>query len=241
MTQLMKKSIVLIALLIVTSTIHAQKRIKGNGNITTINRTTTGYDTVSFSGPFDYILVSGTEGNIQIEGEENLLQYVITDVSNGNLSVKTRNNINLQTSKNQTITVIVPFEQISAASLTGSGDLWNESIISTSHFTTSIIGSGDVKLNVEATQIDGSVQGSGDLVIMGKTNILKVKVNGSGDFKGFDLEADDVDVSVNGSGDAKITCNGHLKARVSGSGDIKYKGNPKTEDTKVAGSGSIGK
>ena len=237
----MKKSIVLIALLFVASTINAQKRIKGNGNITTITRTTSGYDTVNFSGPFDYILVSGTEGNIKIEGEENLLQYIITDVKNGNLSVKTRNNINLQTSKNQNITVIVPFEQINAASLTGSGDLWNESIISTSHFTTSIIGSGDVKLNVQATQIDASVQGSGDLVVIGKTNNLKVKVNGSGDFKGFDLEADDVEVSVNGSGDAKITCNGHLKARVSGSGDIKYKGNPKTEDTKIAGSGSIGK
>lgn len=66
-----------------------------------------------------------------------------------------------------------------------------------------------------------------------------MNVTGSGDYKGFDLVANDVDVSVNGSGDAKVVCNGHFKARVSGSGSISYSGHPKTEDSKVAGSGSI--
>jgi len=46
---------------------------------------------------------------------------------------------------------------------------------------------------------------------------------------------------VAGSGDIRIYCNGVLKARVAGSGDIKYKGNPSKEDTKVAGSGDITK
>ncbi len=235
----MKKSIILIAVLLFASSIQAQKRIKGNGNITSINRTTSEYNTVNFAGSFDYILVSGKEGNIKIEGEENLLQYIITEVKNGNLTVTTQKNINLQTSNNKTIKITVPFEEITAATLAGSGDLWNESLISTPNFTTTLTGSGDVKLEIKANTINASVQGSGDLVLQGKTDTLKVSVIGSGDFKGFDLEATDVDVSVNGSGDAKINCHGHLQARVNGSGDIQYKGNPKTEDSKVAGSGNI--
>ena len=71
----MKKSIVLIAVLLVVNTIHAQKRIKGNGNMTAITRATSNYNTVSFAGSFDYVLISGKEGKIKIEGEENLLQY----------------------------------------------------------------------------------------------------------------------------------------------------------------------
>ena len=237
----MKKSILFVAALLLATTIQAQKKIKGNGNVTTINRTTSNYDAVSFAGSFDYILVSGTEGKIKIEGEENLLPYIITEVKNGTLNVKTQNRINLQTSRNKTIKITVPFEDINTVSLAGSGDVWNENTISVPHFKTSITGSGDIVLDVEASSVEASVTGSGDLTLKGKTNRLEVSVTGSGDYKGFDLMANDVDVSVNGSGDAKVVCNGNLKARVSGSGDIKYAGNPKTEDIKVAGSGSIRK
>ena len=79
------------------------------------------------------------------------------------------------------------------------------------------------------------------LTVLLSSNKLEASVTGSGDFYGFDLEVNDTDVSVTGSGDAKVVCNVNLKARVTGSGDIMYKGNPKTEDTKVAGSGSIKK
>lgn len=235
----MKKSIVLIAILLVASTIQAQKKIKGNGNITSITRTTSNYNTVNFAGSFDYVLVAGSEGKITIEGEENLLQYIITEVKNGNLSVKTQNNTSLQTSKRRTIKITVPFEDISAVSLAGSGDVWNESLIATNRFKVAVAGSGDVKLNLEVSSLDASVTGSGELELTGKTNSLNLSVSGSGDFKGYNLEANDVNVSVTGSGEAKVFCNGHLKARVTGSGDINYKGNPKTEDSKVAGSGSI--
>lgn len=235
----MKKSSLLIAVLLVVNTIHAQKRIKGNGNMTSITRTTSDYNTVSFAGSFDYVLVSGKEGKIKIEGEENLLQYIFTEVKNGHLKIKTENRISLQTSRNKTIKITVPFEDINAVSLAGSGDLWSENLIRTPNFKVSVAGSGDAKLEIDATSIDASIAGSGELALKGKTNRLDVSVTGSGEYKGYDLDANDVDVSVSGSGDAKIVCHGHLKARVAGSGDIKYKGNAKTEDSKVAGSGSI--
>ena len=235
----MKKSIILIAALLLASAIHAQKRIKGNGTIIAINRTTSEYHTVNFAGPFDYILISGKEGNIQIEGEENLLHYIITEVKNGTLSIRTENNISLQTSRNKTIKIRVPFEDISTVSLSGSGDVWSESIISTTQFKVSVAGSGNAKLKVDATSVEALVTGSGEIDLKGKTNTLKVFVSGSGEYEGYELAATDVDVSVTGSGDAKITCNGHLKARVTGSGEIKYKGKPKTEDSKVLGSGRI--
>lgn len=235
----MKNSILLVAALLIISTIQAQKKIKGNGQITAITRSTSDYDAVKFAGSFDYVLVSGKEGEIEIEGEENLLQYIITEVKNGTLSVTTQNKISLQPSRNQTITITVPFEKISAVSLAGSGDVWNENPISATHFKAAIAGSGDVKLEVTATSIDATVTGSGDLDLKGQTNSLKASVTGSGDYNGFNLIANDVEVSVNGSGDAEVVCNGSLIARVSGSGDIKYRGNPKTEDSKVAGSGSI--
>ncbi len=239
----MKKITLIAVAFLFVSTANAQwwggKKIKGNGNMTKITRTTSDYNGISCAGSFDYILVSGDEGNITIEGEENLLEYIITEVKDGKLKVKTKNNVNLRTSFNKTIKITIPFKDIEHVSLAGSGDLWNEDTITANNLKVSLAGAGDVILDVETSYIKGSLAGSGDLTLKGKTNDLDVRLAGSGDIHGFSLQANHTDVSLAGSGDIEIVSNESLKARVSGSGDIEYKGNPSKEDTKVAGSGSI--
>ena len=239
----MKKLTLIAVALLFASTANAQwwggKKIKGNGNMTKITRTTSDYDGIKCAGSFDYILVAGNEGNITIEGEENLLEYIITEVKDGKLKVKTKNNINLKTSFNKTIKITIPFKDINQVSLSGSGDLWNEDTITSNNLKVSLAGAGDVVLNVEASSLKGSLSGSGDITLKGSTNDLDVSLAGSGDIHGFGLQANHTDVSLAGSGDIKIVSNKSLKARVAGSGDIEYKGNPDKEDTKVSGSGSI--
>ncbi|MCB0382156.1 MAG: DUF2807 domain-containing protein [Psychroserpens sp.] len=236
----MKTSILLTALLFCISFGHAgNKNIKGNGNMTSITRSTSDYDAIACAGQFDYILVAGTEGKITLEGESNLLEYIITEVKDNKLVIRTENNINLKPSNNKPVRITIPFKDISKVSLSGSGDLWNKDVITATNFEVALSGSGDIVLNIQASYTEGKIAGSGDLTLKGNTNKLDAKVAGSGDFHGFDLQANHTDVAVAGSGDAEVVCHESLKARVAGSGDIKYRGQPKTEDTKVAGSGSI--
>ncbi len=242
-TSIKNQTVLVFICLLFASTSYAQwnKSIKGNGKMTTVTRTTSDYDGINCAGSFDFILVEGTEGKITIEGEENLIEYVVTEVKNGALVVKAKNDVNLKSSKNKTIKITIPFKDIEKVSLAGSGDLWNEEVLTSNDIDISLAGSGDVVLNIKASNVKASITGSGDITLKGLTNALKASVTGSGDFHGFDLQANNTDVSVTGSGDAKVVCNENLKARVTGSGDISYKGNPKTEDTNVAGSGSIKK
>ena len=216
-----------------------KKGIKGNGNVTTVTRTTSDYDGIKCAGFMDFKLVEGNEGKITIEGESNLLEHIVTEVKNGKLVVKVAKGKNLKPSNNEPIIVTVPYKDISSVSLAGSGDVWNEGTISASNLSVSLAGSGDIILNVQTSKVKGSVAGSGDLTLKGKTTDLDASVAGSGDFHGFGLDATNTTVSVAGSGDADVVCNGVLKARVAGSGDIEYRGNPTKEDTKVVGSGSI--
>ncbi len=215
------------------------EKIKGNGKVTTITRTTTDYDGISCAGSFDYILVAGIEGKITIEGEENLLKYIVTEVKDNKLIVKTEKHINLRPSLNKTIKITIPFKDIDNVSLAGSGDLTNTGPITATDLKVSLAGSGDMVLTIETTSVKGSIAGSGDLTLKGNTNNLEANVAGSGDFHGFNLQANNTDVSIAGSGNAEVVSKESLKARIAGSGDIEYKGNPKKEDSKVAGSGSI--
>lgn len=239
----MNKSILLIVALMFATVSHAQwwggKKVKGNGNMTTETRNTGDYDGVKCAGSMDYILVAGTEGKIKLEGESNLLEYIITEIKGNDLIIKVEKGMNLSPSWNKTIKVTIPFKDISSVSLAGSGDLWSEDKITASNFNVSLAGSGDMTLNIEATSVEGSLAGSGDITLKGITNDLSLRLAGSGDIHAFGLQANHTEASIAGSGDIEVVSNQSLKARVSGSGDIEYKGNPSKEDTKVSGSGKI--
>lgn len=237
----MKKTIILIGLFVLSAASCAQNKIKGNGNMTTKKVSTSNYDKISIAGFYDVDLVAGNEGDITIEGEENLLPHVSIEVENGILKIATEKGKRLSPSIGKGILVKVPFESLEGVSIAGSGDVNSKSTIKATHFEARITGSGDMKLDLDAASVDAAVTGSGDMKLKGTATDFTCKVTGSGDIDAFSLESKKVDTSVSGSGNCKVFCSEFLEARVTGSGDIDYKGDPKKKDTKVSGSGSISK
>lgn len=241
----MKRISLLILSLVLAGSVQAQwggKKIKGNGKMVTEERQVGEFEEVALSGWFNVELVDGKEGEITIRGEENLLEYLVTEVDKGVLQIKEEKGYNLKPSSwKDGIRITVAVATISGVSLSGSGDLESSTILVTDEFDASLSGSGDVNIEVEADEVEARLSGSGDLEIAGKTKSLEVRVSGSGDVDAADLEAKEVDVVVSGSADVQVYATDYLKARVSGSGDVTYKGNPKKRDTKVSGSGEVTK
>jgi hypothetical protein len=210
--------------------------------MTTIERTTGDYDYIGVSGFFDVDLVSGNEGEITLKGESNLLEHIVTEVKNGKLNIKVEKGYNLRPSNwKDGIHITVPVERIDGVALSGSGDIVGKTKIKTDDFKTSMSGSGDITLDIEAETVSTSMSGSGDIRLSGKTNNFDATISGSGDIAAYKLEADNVEATVSGSANIEVTANKMLKARVSGSGDIDYRGNPEKVDTKTSGSGDITK
>lgn len=240
----MKKIATLGLVVLFTVSCSAQwgKRIKGNGNVVTVERSTGDYDAIAISGWFDVDLVGGNEGEISLKGEENLLEHIITEVKDGKLVIKVEKGLNLKPSTwKDGIRITVPVESIDAISLSGSGDIVGKTTIKTDNFKTAMSGSGDITLTIESRTLEATMSGSGDIMLSGSTSDFEATISGSGDIKAYELEADHVNATVSGSADIKVTANKSLKARVSGSGDIHYKGNPEKVDTKTSGSGDITK
>lgn len=243
----MKKSIKLsvFAILFATSLSNAQswmgEKIKGNGNQKTENRSTADYDEVKLQGYFDVDLIAGKEGNISVQAEENLLPYIKVEVEGNVLKIYQEKGKNLQVSRGNKILITVPFDKISAVNLSGSGDINTKNQIKTEKFTATLSGSGDLNIDVDASEVEAKLSGSGDVRLKGKSDKLVAKISGSGDISASDLMTKDVEAGISGSGDIKVNCTENLNARVSGSGDIFYSGDPKSKDTKVSGSGNIKK
>ncbi len=242
----MKKAIILLYLVFMgTTTMNAQwwgsKKVNGNGNMVTDTRSTSSYDEIALVGSIDVRIVSGKEGELKVEAESNLQEYILTEVKDGKLKISVEKDVSLNPSRNMSILVTVPVETISSLSVTGSGDVSNSGVLKANEFKVGVTGSGDINLTIEAKELWGSITGSGDIKLNGKAEDFSCKVTGSGDFMAYNLNAKNVEAAVSGSGDIQVSASQSLKARVSGSGDISYKGNPEKQDFKTSGSGDISK
>lgn len=237
----MKKIILIAVAFIFSINVNAQwwgsKKVKGNGNVVTKTRSVGEYDQIGVGGSFDVKLVAGTEGKLTIKMDENLFEYLITEVDGDKLKIKWKKGTNVY-SKNKLL-ITVPFKDISSVSLAGSGDVYSEDVIKADDFESSLAGSGDLKLKVDANHVKSSIAGSGDIYLQGRTNSVKTSIAGSGDVDAYELSSKEAVVSIAGSGGVKISVSDMLKARISGSGNIYYKGNPDKQDVKVSGSGSV--
>ncbi|WP_316632522.1 head GIN domain-containing protein [uncultured Flavobacterium sp.] len=217
------------------------EKIKGNGKIVTETRTTSDYDAIKVSGFFDVNLVAGKEGKITIKGEENIVAAIVVEVEDNTLKIYTKKNLNLRPSMGKKIELTIPFEKISELNLSGSGDIQSKDPIKNDKFLARLSGSGNFNLDVDSNSLELNLSGSGNVRLKGTADNFTTKLSGSGDIDAAGLKSKNVDVNVSGSGNSHVNCNESLTARVSGSGDIKYSGNPEKRDVKVSGSGNISK
>jgi len=238
----MRSIIGVLAFLIISSTLNAQifsKKIKGNGTIKTETRKVSNYDKISVAGSFDVKLIKGMEGSITVKADENLMEYIVTEVKNGNLKIRIKKDFNIST--NKTILVTVPFETINAISLAGSGDVYSEDTIDSSDLKLSLAGSGNLNLNVSSKNLSSNIAGSGNMTLNGNSNEFYCNIAGSGNVNGDELKALVATVKIAGSGNVKINAVNEIHGKNVGSGNIYYSGNPSVEKISSVGSGSIKK
>jgi len=124
--------------------------------------------------------------------------------------------------------------------VSGSGNVVMPHPVRVGAYTISVSGSGNLNAgNLVCSKISGSISGSGNFNLAGEADEAKFSISGSGNINALDFEVKKMDVSVSGSGNINTYVSEALKVRVSGSGDVKYKGNPTSLHIDSSGSGSV--
>jgi len=215
------------------------RTVRGNGDLTTDDRSHTDFKGVKTAGAFDLYVTQGSSYDVKIEAEENLMEYIVTEVNDHVLVVKVKSGINLRPRKDIKIFVTAPaFRQLSIA---GSGDIVaEEELRSDATVSFSIAGSGDISVrSVYAPGVKVKIAGSGNVKISGETRSAEYRIAGSGDIKCPDLKAENAEVHIAGSGGVWLFASQSLDVHIAGGGDVYYKGNPLNVKKKIAGSGNL--
>lgn len=235
----MRKIIYLPLLLLLLSSCFniGGRRVRGNGNLGTQTRNTGAFEGIRVLGGMDVVLRSGSDYAVKVEADENLLNYILTDKDGDALVIKTRNGYNLNPRAGMKVYITAP--SLEAIKITGSGSVLSQSKVSaTNKLDIDVTGSGDVKLDVAAPEVEAEATGSGNIILSGMTRSFKGEINGSGELRCFGLLSENTDVDISGSGSAQVYASKRLDVRISGSGDVAYKGAP-TINQRISGSGDI--
>jgi hypothetical protein len=235
----MRKINLLLLFLILFSSCHFMggRRVRGNGNLGTQNRSTGAFNGIRVQGGMDVVLTSGPDHAVKVEADENLLNYILTDRDGDALVIRTRNGYNLNPRAGMKVYITAP--ALEAITITGSGTVVsNEKLAAARKLDINVTGSGDVKLEVNAPEVEAEATGSGNIILTGATRSFKAEINGSGEVKCFGLMSENTGVKISGSGSAEVFASKQLDVRISGSGDVAYKGSPRINQH-ISGSGDV--
>jgi hypothetical protein len=233
--------------------------ITGSGHVATDKRAVSGFDRVELTITGDLIITQGDEESLEIEAEDNLLDYIDTTVHGDTLVIGRKEERLIQLFQpTRPIRYHLIMKDIHGVAVSGSGSASAERIetddlgidisgsgdiiidtLKAGALTLDISGSGDVTMHdVTADKIDANIGGAGTCKLSGKVSDQKVVVKGTGDYKAADMESQTADIRVTGSGSSHVWVTESLTVNISGSGDTVYTGDAKLS-MKVTGSGEV--
>ena len=99
-------------------------------------------------------------------------------------------------------------------------------------------GSGDIELSGTTTDQFIKFSGTGNIKFSGTTTNQNINLSGTGQYNAYNLESQNALIKLSGSGSVYVNVQKDLSYKLSGVGDICYKGNPTVKGSK-SGIGKI--
>jgi hypothetical protein len=195
--------------------INVFSKIKGSGNIKTEKREVSDFSNVKAGGAITVEITAQKEFAVEVEADDNLLEYVKTEVKGDTLKIYSEGNI----STRNPIRVRIAMPSIESFDVSGasSGSLTN--------------------VKNESLTIDAS--GASKIKVEGEAKVLNVDLSGASHLDAENLKAENVTVDASGASSATVVASDEINADASGASNIRYVGEPKNVRKNSSGASSV--
>lgn len=191
-------------------------QVRGSGNRQREERKVAAFTSIVTDGAFDISVVSQKEYALEVEGDDNILPMVGTDVSGNVLHIKNKSGYSVS----QPIKITISVPNLEAVTSNGAGR---------------------IKItNLKNDRFELDVNGAPAVEASGETKFLKIKANGAGNLDTHRLRATRADVNSNGVTQVDLYAREQLDVVVSGPSNVTYDGDPAVNQ-KISGPGTIQK
>jgi len=212
-----------------------ERCVEGEGEVTTEKLSVENFTKLDVEVGAVVVLLKG-EPSVTIEAQPNILKLITPTVKRGTLHVRSTACLNQGTPIKITITSPI-YEEIS---LEGKVSLSSVNLITVKDLKIDAQGDCHIKLNVFVNNLKVDMVGNCLLELTGNCQEGEVELTGSCVLDGFGFNASIMTVELEGTGKASVSVLNKLRARVTGSGEILYSGDPQV-DVKIDGNGKVTK
>ena len=140
---------------------------------------------------------------------------------------------------NPTMKVYVSMKNIAELQVNSNGKIVSENSIAADNIVLGLAGNGSMDIDLKGNTVKAEVTGNGNMTIRGYATTIEATVSGPGTINGFNCPLDNAKVKVSGSGLCQLNVTQNIDALVLGNGQIKHKGNTRTAQKKIYGSGVV--
>ena len=190
--------------------------IKGSGKRETEKRQIAAFTSITTEGAFNIEVTCQKDQGLEVEADDNVLEYISTEVSNNVLRLKNTKGYSV----NEPVKIKISVPNLEGLSVSGAG-------------TIQIKG-----MNNEKFEIDSN--GAPSIAVSGTTKLIDINTNGAGKIDTHNLRASRGVVESNGVSRVDLYVADQLDVTVSGPSSVFYQGDPVVKKN-VNGPGKVEK
>ncbi len=206
---------------------------RGNGEVVEESRKISeDFTTVYASEGLDVFVSQGSDFEIVVEADENIIDLIGTDIEDGKLKIHAIENIGRAT-KN----VYVTLPEVEALKSSSGADLVAQTIIRGDKITLDASSGSDIEAEVIAKLIEADASSGADIKVSGKTDSFYADASSGADIKAQKLKAEKCNADASSGAGISVNVSETLTADASSGADISYTGDAAvTKKKSVSGS-----
>lgn len=189
--------------------------VKGSGITKIEKREVAPFKQIDVSGAIEVEVSAQKDFSVNVETDDNLLEYVKTEVSDDTLKIYTKG-LSFRKSK---IKVFISMPELTGADISGASKV-TANDIKTNSFNLDVSGASKIELNGEA-------------------NELKIESSGASKINTENLKVIKANVDVSGASHIIVNAIEEIRAEASGASKIEYLGEPKNVIKDTSGASRI--
>lgn len=234
----MKQKILILSLLILTVSMHScvlSPSVKGDGNVTEEERKTADFDGIKASRGMNVYITQGDDFRVMVKADENLHDYIETQVDNGILVVSS--SANIRKSKAKAVYVTLP--NVETVKASAGSNVFTESGIRANELDVKSSAGSNINLEVKADKIMVSASAGSNIWLKGAADQLNAAASSGSNIKAGDLKTDKAEIKVSSGANIWTLVDQSFSAKASSGGNIFYAGNPSQTEINKSSGGNV--
>jgi hypothetical protein len=229
-------AIAILSLIMTSCDFNFSSGIAGNRNVVTEERDINeNFTIIKATEGIDVYVTQSEAFSIEVEADENIIDLIATDISNGTLIIHAEKNIGRCKSKK----VRVSLPDIDKVIGTSGADVFGTSTIFAESIVIESSSGADVELEVEADFVTCTTSSGSDIKISGIASALDATAISGSDIHARELTVKDCNATASSGADVTVNVTEKLVASGSSGGDVNYYGNPESVSKNKSSAGGV--